>query len=84
MLAGVFRGHESVQLGVESPEKKGQASRSRGSAVVGSGSPSEEGAASSHFTVKHTPFITQVFHLCVPPNQAPEPTTMAVTPRAHS
>jgi hypothetical protein len=31
---------------------------------------------------KSTRFIADVFHLCVAPNKAPEPTPTAVTPRA--
>jgi len=57
-------------------------SRLRTSEILEACRPSEEARASSAFTVKSTLFSSEIFHLCVSPNKALEPTRTAVTPRA--
>ena len=85
----VRRDQEAVRLGFEASSSRGQrvmkieraSIRSRRLEVVGSCFPSEM-RKRRVTSQKSTLFISEVFHVCVSPNKAPEPTPGPVTSRA--
>ena len=87
----VRRDQEAVRLGFEASSSRGQrvmkgeraSIRSRRLEVVGSCFPGEM-TKRRVTSQKSMPFGIEVFHICVSPNKAPEPTPTSVMPRAIS